>query len=313
MSSDDRTTTRAVVFPRFGDADVLEIVDVELPPIEPDRVRVAVRAAGVQPFDARYRAGFFDPYVPAELPQTLGNEFSGVIVAVGTGVTDFAPGDEVLGYVWQAAYAEHVVVGTDEIVPKPDAMPWPEAGGLSASGQTAHTALHELGVEKGETLLIHAAAGGVGHLAVQLAREWGVQVVGTASERNHEYLRGLGAVPVTYGDGLVDRVRAAAPQGIDAVLDAHGGDEAIAASVELVADRKRIGTLSAYAAAQQYGIQLIGTQRSTARLSELTDLYRKGRLQVTVQRTFPLEAVADAHREVETGHVRGKVVLTVGD
>lgn len=313
MSSGEHTTTRAVVFPRFGDADVLEIVEVELPPFGPDRVLVRVRAAGVQPFDARFRAGYFDPYVPAQLPQTLGNEFAGVVEQVGADVTGVAPGDEVIGWVWQAAYAERVVVGADEIVPKPEGMPWPEAGALSASGQTAHTALQELGVEKGETVLIHAAAGGVGHFAVQLAREWGVQAIGTASERNHEYLRGLGAIPVTYGAGLVERVRAAAPQGVDAALDAHGGDEAIEASVELVADRKRIGTLSGYAAAQRFGIELIGTQRSTTRLGELADLYRQGELQVTVQATFPLDAVADAHREVETGHVRGKIVLLVGD
>jgi enoyl reductase len=312
MSTVEKTTTRAVVFPRFGGSEVLEIVEVELPPVEPDRVRVQVKAAGVQPFDARFRAGLFDPYVPAQFPQGLGNEFAGVIEQLGSEVSSFSAGDEVIGFVWQAGYAEHVVVGTDEIVPKPEDMPWPEAGGLSASGQTAHTALQELRVKEGETLLIHAAAGGVGHLAVQIARAWGVTVIGTASERNHEFLRSLGAIPVTYGEGLVERVQAVAPQGIDAALDAHGGDEAVEASVELVADRTRIGTLSGYAAAAQYGIQLIGTQRSVERLGELIDLYRQGKLRVTVHETFPLEAVADAHREVETGHVRGKVVLTVG-
>jgi enoyl reductase len=311
--STEKTTTPAVVFRSFGDPEVLEIVDVELPPVEPDRVQVQIKAAGIQPFDARYRAGLFDPYVPAHFPQTLGNEFAGVVEQVGAEVSTFSPGDEVIGFVWQAAYAEHVVVGTDEVVPKPADMPWPEAGGLTASGQTAHTALQELRVKEGETLLIHAAAGGVGHLAAQIAHAGGVTVIGTASERNHEFLRSLGAIPVSYGEGLVERVRAVAPQGIDAALDAHGGDEAIQASVELVADRTRVGTLSGYAAANQYGIQLIGTQRSVERLGELIDLYRQGKLRVTVQATFPLEAVADAHRAVETGHVRGKVVLTVGD
>jgi len=310
MTVSSPTTHRAVVFPRFGDADVLEIIQVEAPTAGPDQVRVRIEAAGVQPFDARYRAGLFEPYVPAQLPQTLGNEFAGVVDQVGPGVTGVAVGDEAIGFVWQAAYADLVVVGAHEIVPKPAGMPWTEAGVLSASGQTAHTALQELGVERGETLLIHAAAGGVGHFAVQLARELGARVIGTASERNHDYLRGLGAEPVTYGDGLVERVRAIAPEGIAAALDAHGGDEAIEASVALVEDRKRIGTLSGYAAAQRFGIQLIGTQRSADRLNELVDLYRQGKLVVTVQRAFPLEAVADAHREVETGHVRGKVVLT---
>ena len=313
MTLPDQTINRAVVFPRFGDADVLEIVEGEPPAAGLDQVRVRVAAAGVQPFDARYRAGMFDPWVPAQLPQTLGNEFAGSVDQVGAGVTGVAVGDEVIGYIWQEAYADFVVVGPDDIVAKPEGMPWTEAGVLSASGQTAHTALQELGVADGETLLIHAASGGVGHFAVQLARELGAKVVGTASERNHDYLRELGAIPVTYGEGLVDRVREVAPEGIAAALDAHGGDEAIEASVALVEDRKRIGTLSAYAAANQYGIQLIGTQRSKERLTELVELYRQGRLKVTVQRAFPLEAVADAHREVETGHVRGKVVLTMHD
>jgi enoyl reductase len=311
MTVPDQNSSRVVTFPRFGEADVLMITEREAPVAAPGEVRVRVATAGVQPFDTRYRAGMFDPYVPAAFPQTLGSEFAGTVDQVGDGVTGVAVGAEVIGYVWQAAYADHVVVPSGDIVEKPATMPWTEAGVLSASGQTAHTALQELGVTAGETLLIHAASGGVGHFAVQLAREWGATVVGTASERNHDYLRGLGAVPVAYGDGLVDRVGAAAPNGIDAVLDAHGGDEAIQASLALVANRKRIGTLSAYAAANEHGIQLIGTQRSAARLTELVELYRQGRLVVTVQQAFPLEAVADAHREVEAGHVRGKVVLAV--
>jgi NADPH:quinone reductase-like Zn-dependent oxidoreductase len=304
--------SRAVVFESFGDADVLRIVDGKSPSVGAGEVRVQIKAAGLQPFDARYRAGWFDPYVPAYFPQTLGNEFAGVVDQVGEGVVDFSPGDEVLGFVWQAAYAEAVVVPADQIVAKPQAMPWTEAGALSASGQTAHTALQELGVGPDDTLLIHAAAGGVGSFAVQLARELGAKVIGTASQRNHDYLRELGAEPITYGNGLIDRVRQAAPGGIDVALDAHGGDEAIGTSVELVADRQRIGTLSGYRAAEELGIQMIGTQRSQERLAELVDLYSKGRLKVFVHKSFPLDAVADAHREVETGHVRGKVVLTVG-
>jgi enoyl reductase len=305
--------SRAVVFSAFGGTDVLEIVDVEPPPVGPGQVRVRVETAGIQPFDARFRAGWFNPYIPAEFPQGLGNEFAGVVDEVGAGVTTTSPGDEVIGWVWQAAYADHVVVGADEIVPKPAAMPWPEAGALSASGQTAHTALQELGVDRGDTLLVHAAAGGVGTMAVQLAREWGATVIGTASERNHDYLRDLGAVPVAYGHGLADRVRAAAPGGVDVALDCHGGDEAVQVSVDLVSDRKRIGTLSAYGAANELGIQLIGTKRSTERLAELTDLYTQAKLRVIVDRVYPLDQVAQAHAQVEAGHVRGKVVLAIGD
>ena len=303
--------SRAVVFSAFGGTDVLEVVEVPVPEVGPGQVRVRVQAAGVQPFDARYRAGWFDPYVPAQFPQGLGSEFAGVVDEVGPG-TEVQPGAEVIGWVWQAAYADYVVVGADDVVPKPDGMPWAEAGALSASGQTAHTALDELGVDRGDTLLVHAAAGGVGTMAVQLARADGATVIGTASKRNHDYLRAFGVTPVAYGDGLVDRVRALAPLGVDVVLDCHGGDEAIDTSVALVSDRKRIGTLSAYGRANELGIQLIGTKRSKERLGDLTARYTAGTLRVVVDHTYPLAEVAQAHAQVEAGHVRGKVVLTVG-
>lgn len=304
--------TKAVVFPAFGGPDVLQVVDVATPAPGPGEVRVEVKAAGVQPFDAHYRAGVFSHFVPANFPQTLGNEFAGIIDQVGPGVTDFSVGGEVIGFVWANAYAEHVVVGVDQIVAKPRGMPWEEAGAISASGQTAHTALEELAVGTDDTVLIHAAAGGVGTFAVQLARELGATVIGTASEHNHDYLRALGAIPVVYGEGLVGRVRALAPQGVDAALDAHGGDEAIQASVELVADRGRIATLTAHAAADAFGIKLVGTRRSAERLAGLIDLYEQGKMEVHIQETFPLHQVAAAHREVETGHVRGKLLLTIG-
>lgn len=304
---------KAVTFAAFGPPEVLRLVEVDDPVAGAGQVRVRVKAAGVQPFDARFRAGLFGSYVPARFPQTLGGEFAGVVDRVGDGVGGFAVGDEVLGYVWQAGYAERVVVGADAVVAKPAGMPWAEAGALSASGQTAHTALRELGVGAGETVLIHAAAGGVGSVAVQLGRAWSATVVGTASEGNHDYLRSLGAIPVAYGEGLGERVRAVAPRGVDAALDAHGGEEAIAASVALVAVRDRIGTLTARDAAARLGIRLIGTQRSAARLGELVGLWEEGKLRVHVRRTFPLARAADAHREIETGHGRGKVVLTVGD
>jgi len=304
--------SRKVVFPIFGEPDILEILDVDIPVPSPDQVLVRIKAAGIQPFDARFRAGAFGAYVPAHFPQGLGNEFAGVIQDVGVNVTEFAPGDDVIGFVWANAYADHVLVGADEMVRKPANMPWAEAGALSASGQTAHTALEELGVGKDDTLLVHAAAGGVGTFAVQLARALGANVIGTSREANHAYLRALGAIPVTYGDGLVERVRAAAPQGIDAALDAHGGHEAIRASVELVPDRSRIGTLSGHETAASYGVKVIGTERSKERLAGLVKLYEQGKLKVFVRKQFPLDKVAEAHREVETGHGRGKLLLITG-
>lgn len=189
-------------------------------------------------------------------------------------------------------------------------MPWPEAGVLSASGQTAHIALQALKVQKGETILIHAAAGGVGAYAVQLAKAWGATVIGTASPHNHDYLRSLGAIPVAYGDGLVERVRTLAPNGVDAALDA-AGEEALHASVELVENRKRIGTIVSFELAAKLGTLSIRSQRSVSRLSELVRLYEQGQIRIVVSRAFPMHQAAEAHKAVETRHVRGKVVLLI--
>jgi enoyl reductase len=215
-----------VVFDEYGGPDVLHVADLPAPVPGPGQVRVAVRAAGVQPFDALFRSGAARQWVPATFPQRLGNDFAGVVDIAGG---RFAVGDEVLGWAMLCAYSEHVVVGVDDIVRKPAAMPWPEAGALSASGQTAGTALTALGVADGETVLIHAAAGGVGSLAAQIALARGARVIGTASARNHDYLRTLGAEPVAYGDGLVERLRTLAPDGVDAALDASGTVEALQA------------------------------------------------------------------------------------
>jgi enoyl reductase len=186
-------------------------------------------------------------------------------------------------------------------------MPWEEAGVLSAAGQTAHIALSELKIGEGDTVLVHAAAGGVGTFAVQLAREWGAVVIGTASERNHDYLRHLGANPVTYGPGLADRVRRLAPHGVDAA-----GGEAIPVSLELVENKHRVGTIADHAGAAKYGVRTLGGVRTAGRLAELVGLYEQGRMRVHIQNAYAFRDASQAHREVETGHVRGKVVLTGG-
>lgn len=181
----------------------------------------------------------------------------------------------------------------------------------NASGQTASTALDRLGVRAGETLLIHAAAGGVGSFAVQLARARGVHVIGTASERNHDYLRSLGATPVRHGDGLIDRLRAAAPQGVDAALIGVAADEAVHASRELVAQPGRIGTLAFHPLAAQFGIARLSTERSIARLAALVIHYTEGALKVEIERAYPLTDAAAAHHRMETRHVRGKIVFQI--
>ncbi|MET9608566.1 NADP-dependent oxidoreductase [Streptomyces sp. NPDC006512] len=301
---------KAAVFNEFGGPEVLQVAEVDTPRPAAGQIRVRVKAAGVQAYDCAVRGGWTPPGTTLTFPQTVGNDFAGVVDELGEGVSAFSVGDEVLGWAILSCYAEHLVVAADQVVAKPANMPWEVAGAFSASAQTAHTALEALAVGEGDTLLVHAAAGGVGTITVQLAKERGATVIGTASERNHDYLRELGATPVRYGEGLVERVRELAPQGVTAALDGIGG-VALDDSVELVKDKNRIGTLVDFGRLEELGVRGIFSQRAQSRLAELTALYAAGKLRVEVSRTFPLERAADAHREVETGHVRGKVVVTV--
>ncbi|PYC83792.1 alcohol dehydrogenase [Streptomyces tateyamensis] len=302
---------QAVVFERYGGAEVLQLAELPEPVAGQGEVRVRVRAAGVNPIDCKIRRGEFSGGQPAAGLRTLGNEFAGVVDAVGPGVTDFAVGDEVIGFASANAYTESLAVPADQLTAKPAALGWEPAGALSAVGQTAHNSLEELKVAAGETLLVHAAAGGVGTVAVQLAVQRGATVIGTASERNHAYLRSLGAVPVSYGPGLEERVRELAPGGVDAAFDCIGG-EAIAVSVALVEERDRIGTIVDQQLAEQFGVRRLRGVRSAATLRMIAEQVADGRLVIPIAAAYPLAEAAAAHREVETGHVRGKVVLTVG-
>ncbi len=298
--------SKALIFAEYGGPETLQVIDVEPPRPGHGQIRVRVHAAGIQPFDCLFRRGAARQWVPATFPQRIGNEFAGVVDEVGGGVS-LAVGDEVLGWAMLGATAEHVVVPATDVVAKPANMTWPQAGSLSASGQTASTALDRLRVAAGDVVVIHAAAGGVGSLAVQIARARGVRVIGTASERNHEYLREIGAIPVAYGDGLVERVRAVAPDGVDAALVAVGTEEALLTSLELVRDRARVGTVAFQPLADRLGIGRISTERSATRLTELTRLWAAGALRVSIQGTYRLDQAAEAHLVMETGHVRGKI------
>lgn len=299
---------RAVVIDRYGGPEVLRIAEVPEPAPGPGQVRIRVHTAGVNPFDVKQRIGYFAGTAPARFPQRLGNEYAGVVDQLGEGVDGVAIGDAVLGSATGQCYADLVVIEAADTVPKPASMDWEVAGGIAAVGQTAYSALEQIGgVREGETLLVHAAAGGVGTIAVQIARTRGAAVIGTASERNHDYLRSLGAIPVAYGPGLVERVREAAPRGVDAALDAVGGD-ATAASLELVADRERIGTTIDTEAARRHGFHRVGG-RTTSGLRQVVEWYRTGALRLPSITIYALEQVAAAHRHVEGGHTRGKVVL----
>jgi enoyl reductase len=299
---------RAIVFARHGAPEVLELAEVGDERPAAGEVRVRVEAAGLQPFDCALRRGDLARWMPLRLPSRLGNEFAGTVEEVGAGVHHVTAGDEVLGWANLVCHAEAAIVNACQLVSKPIAVSWDEAGVLSASGQTADTALEALAVEPGETVMVHAAAGGVGSFAVQLAVLRGATVIGTASEPNHQYLESLGAIPVAYGPGLEARVRRIAPRGIDAALDAAGG-EALNASVGLVVDRTRIGTIADRAAAARLGIRALSTDRSVQRLGKLADLVARGSLRAVVSESFPLRDAVTAHRLVERRHVRGKLVV----
>ncbi|MFI6324971.1 NADP-dependent oxidoreductase [Nonomuraea sp. NPDC050556] len=289
---------RAAAFSEFGGPEVLRVMEVPTPQAGPGQVRVRVKAAGVQPYDTAVRAGWTPPGVTGGLPRIPGNEFAGI--------TD--DGVEVLGFSQLNAYAEYIVVNETDVTPKPAGLPWEVAGGLTAGVQTAELALDGLAVGEGDTLLIHGAAGNVGTAAIQIARLRGATVIGTG--RDHEYLRSLGAIPVSYGEGLADRVRELAPGGVDAALDGAGGD-ALDVSLALVKDRDRILTLVEHGRAADLGIRVTQGVRTAERLGRYAALIAEGSFHFTVRSTYPLERAADAHREMEAGHGNGKIVITV--
>jgi NADPH:quinone reductase-like Zn-dependent oxidoreductase len=300
---------KAVVIDEFGGPGVLHVADRELPEPGAGQVRVRVRAAGVNGIDGTIRSGAAQQMFPTQLPAVLGLEIAGTVDAVGPGVEGLAAGDDVLGFADGGGYAEYALATT--VAPKPAELGWTEAAALPVAAETALRVLGLLEVTQGDTLLIHGAAGGVGTVAVQLAVARGAIVIGTASEANHDHLRELGATPVLYGEGLVDRVRAAAPDGVDAVFDAAGRG-ALPDSIALRGGTSRIVTI-ADPAAFGLGIPFSGeAARDAGDLAEVARQAGDGRLRVTVAETYSLEEAPAAHEAVATGHGRGKVVLLAG-
>ena len=309
-----------VIATAFGGPDVLEIANQ--PPGEPGpgEALIEIRAAGVNPVNCKSYSGAFGAD-PGRLPLRLGSEASGIVSAVGPGAAGPAGpievGAEVIAFRAPGAYAAELVVPASALVPKPDTLDWAQASGLMLTGVTAWHLLEATGVGAGDTVLIHGASGGVGVMAVQLAVDRGATVVGTGDLKNHEFLRDLGAIPVEYGTGLMDRARAAAPDGVDAALDLAGTDEALDVSFVLVPDRTRIATIVSFERGLNTGIKVLGGApgadpgteiRDAARL-ELTRLAQEGKLRVFVSHTFPLAEAAEAHRVIMEGHTRGKIAL----
>ena len=296
---------KAVRFSRFGGPEVLEIVDLPDPHPGPGQVRIAVRAAGVNPSDWKKREGLMDP----ELPQTMGYEAAGVVDELGEGV---AVGDRVFGFSAEgAAQAELAVLSY--YAPIPLSLDFPGAAALPAAIETATRALDQLGVGSGSTLLINGASGSVGSAAVQLAVVRGARVIGTASPANHEYLRSLGAEPVAYGEGLAGRVRALAPDGVDAALDVAGSG-VLPELIELAGGPEHVVTIADFGGAQEHGVRFSSGDagRAVHALAGIGELIESGRFSLPVAQTFPLAEIAQAHRVGEDGHVRGKLVLVIG-
>jgi len=300
--------SRVVLFDEYGPPEVLRLASVPVPEPGPGEVRVRVTAAGVQPFDVKRRRGDTAKWgMPVTFPATSGNEVSGVVDAIGPDVTGVRVGAAGAGSAPSNGLADYAVLPAGAPVALPDGLDPVLAAGLVAAGQTASGALELLGVGAGDTLLVHAAAGSVGSVAVQLALLAGATVIGTASPANHEYLRSLGAQPVAYGPGLVDRVRALAPGGVTVALDAIGGD-AIPASIAAGASPDRVGSIADKATAEAHGARAVIPPRSPERFARVLGLAAAGRL-VLPLRTYPLAEIQNAHRDVESGHGRGKVVV----
>jgi NADPH:quinone reductase-like Zn-dependent oxidoreductase len=300
---------KAVRFHQFGGPEVLEIVDLPDPHPGPGQVRIAVRAAGVNPSDWKKRKGLMD----GELPQTMGHEAAGVADELGEGVADVVVGDRVFGFDAEgAAQAELAVLSY--YAPIPPSLDFAGAAALPAAIETATRTLDQLGVGSGSgTLLINGASGSVGSAAVQLAVVRGARVIGTASPANHEYLRSLGAEPVAYGEGLVERVRALAPDGVDAALDVAGSG-VLPELIELAGGPEHVVTIADFGGAQEHGVRFSSGDagRAVHALAEIGELIESGRFSLPVAQTFPLAEIAEAHRVSEDGHVRGKLVLVVG-
>ncbi|MFH8590511.1 NADP-dependent oxidoreductase [Streptomyces rimosus] len=303
---------KAVIAHSYGDPDTLTWTDQPDPKVGPDSVLVRVKAAGVNPVDWKVLAGYLDPMMDVHFPLIPGWDVAGVVEAVGQDATEFDVGDAVVGYVRKdevqhGTFAELVAAPVRTLARKPAALDWQQAAGLPLAGLTALQSLDRVGLAKGETVLVHAAAGGVGSFAVQIAVARGARVIGTASERNHDFLRSLGAEPVTYGDGLAGRVREVAPDGVDAAVD-FVGNGVIDVSQELLRDTSRVASI-ADSEVKQKGGHMVWVRPDHAGLTALGDLADAGKLTVHVDTVLPLSEAAEAFRRSQEGRTRGKIVL----
>jgi NADPH:quinone reductase-like Zn-dependent oxidoreductase len=302
---------KAVRFDHYGGVDVLEVGEVEDPVAGPGEVLVAVRAAGINPGEVAIREGRLDSRWPATFPSGEGTDLAGEVRAMGYGVSAFAAGDEVLGWTEQrASQAELVVVPADQLTAKPPAVSWEVAGSLFVVGFAAYASVQAVAPRARETVVVSAAAGGVGSVAVQLARRTGARVIGLAGADNHDWLHRHDIVPVSYGDGQGARIREAAGGKIDAFIDTFGGGY-VDLAIELGVSAERINTIADFEAVQRLGVHGQGTHAvaTAPLLGELVAMVADGSLEIPIAATYPLEQVRDAFRELERRHSHGKIVL----
>lgn len=302
---------QAVRFDAYGDIDVLRVVDVDVPVPGPGQVLVRVKAAGINPGEATIRKGILDHLWPATFPSGQGSDLAGVVEDLGGGVEGLAVGDEVLGFTHaRASHAELVPVEAGNIIPRPGNVPWEAAGSLFIVGTTAYAALRAVSVSEGDTVVVAGAAGGVGSVTVQLARNAGATVIGLASDRNHGWLADHGVIPIAYGEGVADRLRAVSGGKVDAFIDTFGGGY-VDLAIDLGVQPERINTIIDFAAAEKYGVKTQGNNDAASAevLSELAMMIDQGRLEIPIARVYPLAEVRDAFRELEQRHTHGKIVL----
>jgi NADPH:quinone reductase-like Zn-dependent oxidoreductase len=303
---------KAVRFDEYGGVGVLKVVDVPRPVAGPGQVLVQVKAAGINPGEAKIRDGLMHSRWPATFPSGQGSDLAGIVAETGPGVTGVTPGDEVIGWTDnRASQAQYVIVEAEHLTPKPPQIPWEVAGALFVAGVTAYAAVRAVELTEGDTVVVSGAAGGVGSIAVQLARRAGATVIGLASETHHAWLTAHGVIPVSYGDGVAGRIRQAAGK-VDAFIDTFGADY-VELALELGAGPSRIDTIANFSAVQKYGVKAAGSAAGSSAdvLAELASLIAAGQLEVPIAATFPLSQVQNAYRRLATGHLLGKIVLIV--
>ncbi len=304
-------TARAVRFDRYGGTEVLYVAEVPMPTPSAGEVVVSVKAAGINPGEASIRKGLLDERFPATFPSGQGSDLAGVVTAVGDEVDTWTTGEEVLGFSWQrSSQATHVAVPAGQLIRKPPALAWEVAGSLYVVGVTAYAAVRAVGAGGGDTVAVSAAAGGVGGIVVQLLKVRGAQAIGIASPANAGWLTAHGAIPVAYGEGLAERLPAAAPDGIDAFIDLFG-PEYVELAVAIGISPERIETIISWEKAAEIGAKAegSGTASTPEVLTEMASLVASGAIEVPIAATFPLEGVSEAFEQLEQRHTRGKIVL----